>query len=645
MAAAAAAAGGDKYGLSAGVGATASTAAAAGDEVLSAVGREEGLLEAVCELALASPLAPAGGGPTWSEYGLPADCQRSAMEVLAVLVARHPANQVALLDRTLDAFLSGNTEWCKSVLAGVAAKHASAARLEDASRSSSPPASTGNPSSVPRSNDHVSVANGTSKERDVGGVAVMSTVAKIGLLCVRASSAAAPQSSKPGETEANGGGGEDDPLAAALRLRLLRRVLQAGGADARAIAASVGLPTGAAAVRRGGERARESSEGESNGREEPSGVEGPIEEQQRGGGERGGGGGAGGASDGNGEGGSGRRVRCGPPLTPALEVAMRLLADGYKCAVTRQTGVLEAEGEERRSPPSDLTHYLISLGELVLTWLSLAPAEGVGPALSRRLLASGSSWTLLRTFGRAFRPDLARRDVPPGNGDHIEEGHDAAAASAADATSADGRRLSDDPSLSYLHAVVAMVVGSFVSSGSNLASRALAAGIERYVGLFEFCRILDSASDWIAFAWPATAMHTPTHPGGSMAGEMRVPSFWALAGDSTFSSRLVEIIQTAQMTMIDLIIKGGSESEATRRNTTDQGAEEGGPPSSLRDQGGGANTVDGGSREAFEALLRRQQARIEELERRLLAPGANADHVDPAFVAEGCEQQHPTLTI
>ncbi|CAN0117924.1 unnamed protein product [Ectocarpus sp. 8 AP-2014] len=96
MAAAAAAAAGDKHGLSVGVGATASTAAAAGDEVLSAVGREEGLLEAVCELALASPLAPAGGWPTWSEYGLPADCQRSAMEVLAVLVARHPANQSCL---------------------------------------------------------------------------------------------------------------------------------------------------------------------------------------------------------------------------------------------------------------------------------------------------------------------------------------------------------------------------------------------------------------------------------------------------------------------------------------------------------------------------------------------------------------------
>lgn len=237
-----------------------------------------------------------------------------------------------MLDRTLDAFLTGNIEWCKSVLAGVAAKHASAARLGDASRSS-PPASTGNPSSAPRSNDDDSVANGTSKEQDVGGVAVMSTVAKIGLLCVRASSSAAPQSSKRGETEPNGG--EDDPLAAALRLRLLRRVLQAGGPDARAIAAGVGVPTGAASVRRGGEPVRESSAGEGNGREEPSGVEGPIEEEeQRGDGERGGGGGGG--SDGSGGGGSGRRIRCGPPLTPALEVAMRLLADGYKCAVTRQ---------------------------------------------------------------------------------------------------------------------------------------------------------------------------------------------------------------------------------------------------------------------------------------------------------------------
>ena len=38
-----------------------------------------------------------------------------------------------------------------------------------------------------------------------------------------------------------------------------------------------------------------------------------------------------------------------------------------------------------------------------MVWLSCV---GVGRALSRRLLASGSSWALLRTLGRALRPDL-----------------------------------------------------------------------------------------------------------------------------------------------------------------------------------------------------------------------------------------------
>ncbi|CAM9246457.1 unnamed protein product [Ectocarpus sp. 13 AM-2016] len=336
-AAAAAAAAGDEHGLSAGVGSTASMAAAAGDEVLSAVGREEGLLEAVCELALASPLqsclsrCQVRGAPMsvtlhgqkqlvsseprnfvdallelWlaassaMEDGATAAAAAAAAAETAADNEINATAEVALLDSILDAFLYGNTEWCKSVLAGVAAKHASTARLGYASQSGPPPASTGNPSSAPRGKDHVPVANVTSKEQDVGGVAVMSTVAKIGLLCARASSAAAPRSSKPGKTEANGGGGEDDPLAAALRLRLLRRVLQAGGADACAIAASVGLPTGAAAVRRRGERARDSSAGESNGREEPSGVEGPIEEEQRGDGERGGAGGGGGGGTGAG---------------------------------------------------------------------------------------------------------------------------------------------------------------------------------------------------------------------------------------------------------------------------------------------------------------------------------------------------------
>lgn len=57
-------------------------------------------------------------------------------------------------------------------------------------------------------------------------------------------------------------------------------------------------------------------------------------------------------------------------------------------------------GDDRSSssPPRDLTRYLISLGELLVTWLC---PPGVGPALSRRLLASGGNWALLRTLGRA----------------------------------------------------------------------------------------------------------------------------------------------------------------------------------------------------------------------------------------------------
>ena len=64
---------------------------------------------------------------------------------------------------------------------------------------------------------------------------------------------------------------------------------------------------------------------------------------------------------------------------------------------------MESGDGERPSPPSDLTRYLIALGEVLVVWLSCV---GVGRALSRRLLASGSSWALLRTLGRALRPDL-----------------------------------------------------------------------------------------------------------------------------------------------------------------------------------------------------------------------------------------------
>ena len=91
---------GDKHGFLAAATAAAGSGAASGEDeaaadgIRAAVGGEEGLLQAVCELALASARAPAGGGATWAEYGLPEDCQRSALEILTGLVSRHPGNQV-----------------------------------------------------------------------------------------------------------------------------------------------------------------------------------------------------------------------------------------------------------------------------------------------------------------------------------------------------------------------------------------------------------------------------------------------------------------------------------------------------------------------------------------------------------------------
>lgn len=64
------------------------------DNIRGLVGREPGLMEAVCELALASSRAPAAGGPTWAEYGVPEDCQRLAADVLRAMISSHPDNQV-----------------------------------------------------------------------------------------------------------------------------------------------------------------------------------------------------------------------------------------------------------------------------------------------------------------------------------------------------------------------------------------------------------------------------------------------------------------------------------------------------------------------------------------------------------------------
>ncbi|CAM9266475.1 unnamed protein product, partial [Hapterophycus canaliculatus] len=758
---------GRKHGFATGKAVENPTAAAA-REARSAVGRERGLFAAVCELALASFRAPAGGGPTWADYGLPEDCQRSAMEVLATLIEKHPENQaflaackvrgapisvtvhgqkqlisseprnavdvflelwlaassamdeglltsvdgegvgktssiaaevcvcvcVAALDRALDAFLIGNTSWCETVLTGVSVAHATTARLSSGGEARLPASFPGpsRSSSGGRGDDPASAAGDGGPTAVVGGVTAMSVAMKRGLLCVQpssSSSSSASSSSGPASTplreRVNSGGGDsgaeregdDEPLAAALRLRLLRRVLQAGGADARALAASVGLPTEGSrrqaareqAHQDGREKAmQQGSGGSAQGALSPDELEGTLgegpswedgeldgkaaRERERGGGREG-------------------RIRCGPPLTPALEVAVRLLADGYKCAVMLQTSGPDPVNSDNQSPPSDLTHYLISLGELVVTWLS---PEGVGPALSQRLLASGSTWALLRTIGRAFRPDLSPRRVKsrPENRRHRDVAHDLAtdsspaspSAASCAAAAASASRLSDDPSFAYLHALVAVIVGSFMSAGrESLASGTLSGGIGKHVGVFEFCRILDAASDWVSFAWPS--------PAGSIgvAGEGErtspVPAFWALAGDCVFSGGVVEIARAAQAAMIEQIVAGvggavPAEATADERTLLSSASEQGGIVGrfSTEDDGGGRGQgagvhedVDGtGSRGALGELLRRQQARIEELERRLLPPeraeaaaAAVARDGAAANAAEGCE--HPTLTI
>ncbi|CAM9118941.1 unnamed protein product [Scytosiphon promiscuus] len=803
--------------------AAATATVVAGDEVRSAIGRERGLLAAVCELALASPRAPAGGGPTWADYGLPEDCQRSAMEVLATLIAKHPENQafltgckvrgapisvnvhgqkqlisseprnavnvflelwlaassavdeglrplvdgegvgktsdvsaeVATVDRALDAFLVGNTSWCRAVFAGISSTHSSAAKLRGGAEAR-PPTSTpsgsrrgsngrgddlvlGRPNGPSgnvggtshgsgRENGGGAGQNGTAAAGEggpmsaVGGAAAMSAAIKRGLLCEQPTSSTSLSSSAPvsgpQEERSNGGGGggggdsttereeDDEPMAAALRLRLFRRVLQAGGADARAVAANVGLPTEGS--RRQAAREQDYQDGREKAMQAESGAgtqdgsspdepEGTADQGLRAeGGEPGVE--AGRQRDRNGwrEG----RISCSPPLTPALEVAVRLLADGYKCAVMLQTSVPDSVNKDNSSPPSDLTHYLISLGELVVTWLS---PEGVGPALSQRLLASGSTWALLRTIGRAFRPDTSRRKGQPGKRRHSKEVRDLAAdssdagpstATGATAT-ASASRLSDDPSLAYLHALVAVVVGSFVSAGTeSLAKGTLSGGISKHIGVFEFCRILDAASDWVSFSWPGPADSVRvTREGGSTSA---VPAFWALSGDSTFSAGLVEMVHAAHAAMIEQIVAGGLAPKpfpAALRNVGDvaqppsntarfgdavvaEAAAEGGttPSAALQQQGGGVESVSTeggggggsgqdasvdekvditGSRQALEELLRRQQVRIEELEHRLLphavveaaaaAAAAAARGHAGANADQDCE--HPTLTI
>lgn len=275
-----------------------------------------------------------------------------------------------MLDGALDAFLVGNARWSKAVLTGVAKAHAAASKLGSELGASDHPSANvsslehggnrgggggrnSNNSGGGRSERNGVMSNGSSSNSggssSEGGVTVMSAVLRRGLLCPSTSSPG-PASNGIGGGGGGSGGDGDDPVAAAVCLRLFRRVLQAGGAEGRAIAAAVGVPTEGAVRRQGEEAAKAEREpagppgGEEGEEEDGRGEGGPSGDPgddpvARGRGsddaERGGRAG-GGDVDGAGRG----RVRCAPPLTPALEVAVRLLADGYGVVVLFQVRML-----------------------------------------------------------------------------------------------------------------------------------------------------------------------------------------------------------------------------------------------------------------------------------------------------------------
>lgn len=99
-----------------------------------------------------------------------------------------------------------------------------------------------------------------------------------------------------------------------------------------------------------------------------------------------------------------------------------------------------------------------------------------------------SFWSNTTASPRKIEPALflgaqARRNESPGRRPLNEERHNIAAAGPTGAAAAGAESaLSEDPALAYLHAVVAVVVGSFLSSrGESLASETLAVGVCKHV--------------------------------------------------------------------------------------------------------------------------------------------------------------------
>lgn len=132
---------------------------------------------------------------------------------------------------------------------------------------------------------------------------------------------------------------------------------------------------------------------------------------------------------------------------------------------------------------------------------------------------------------------------------------------------------------------------------------------------------------------------------------------------------MVKIVQAAQATMIQQIVAGAAVNRTARPasvgggtprpNTIHGETEESSPTSAAVGRGWSAESEsvaaggrDGGrGPEPCEALLRRQQARIEELERRLGLPASPSSANAPAAAAAAAvyaldrNRERPTLTI
>ncbi|CAM9780757.1 unnamed protein product [Choristocarpus tenellus] len=250
---------------------------------------------------------------------------------------------------------------------------------------------------------------------------------------------------------------------------------------------------------------------------------------------------------------------------------MKLLVDGHQVIVMAQKGLMDSE--DPATCPLELCQYLVALAELMCVWVG----PGSSPALTTRILSNGANWALLSTLGKAL--DLGV--------DHIGSAKN---------------------HFGYLHSMVAVLfanllvvartnVGPGVGPNANLS--ALAAAISKQVGLYRFCRALDSASDWAA----AYSRHELVSSKNVEGMEFESPSMTA---DLKFRTFIVKAVGEAQKSLIDLIVRVGD----GRRGDSAFVA-----PSNVYRIGG--EGLGGEDMHHCQEMMQRQEQRIVELEQKL----------------------------